>query len=328
MKKRIEDAEDLRRIVEAALKYDIVLFKSLRMNSEYVQKVVAINVDLDVIRKEFFGEESKSDLKSWLMENGYYEIGSYSVGYSHEENRIHSSIQVKDNLDEIVKKINNCREKSKYESCICIPDVNIITAGNNSILRKARDFASFAHDGQSRLDGTEFVCHPRRVADNIRKFYNGELEVVYETASHLHDTVEDTSVTIADIEENFGITVAGLVLELTSDDMMKHKLGKAVYLTQKMLRMSDGALLIKLCDRLDNISDLNNTSSEFRKRYSKETLEILENLLIFRKLNIHHLRVISEILVNLAKLKDLDKEKSASIKRLNLKVVEKYSMVR
>ncbi len=326
MKKRIEDAEDLRKIVEAALKYDIVLFKALRMNSEYVQKVVAINADFDVVRKEFFSEESKSDLKNWFVMNGYYEIGDYSISYNPEENIILQAIQVKDNLSNIAQAINNSRERR--ESSICVPNVNIITAGNNSILRKARDFASFAHDGQARLDGTEFVCHPRRVADNIRKFYSGKFEVEYETAGHLHDTAEDTPVTIADIEENFGTTVAGLVLELTSDDMMKHKLGKAVYLTQKMLKMSDGALLIKLCDRLDNISDLNNTSPEFRKRYSKETLEILENLLIFRKLNIYHLRVISEILVNLAKLKDLDKEKSASIKRLNLKVVEKYSMVR
>lgn len=112
MKKRIEDAEDLRRIVEAALKYDIVLFKALRMNSEYVQKVVAINADLDIIRKEFFGEESKSDLKNWFVMNGYYEIGDYSISYNPEENIILHAIQVKDNLSNIAQAINNSRERS------------------------------------------------------------------------------------------------------------------------------------------------------------------------------------------------------------------------
>jgi len=99
------------------------------------------------------------------------------------------------------------------------------------------------------------------------------------TAALLHDTVEDCEdVSLQEIAEKFGYYVAALVDELTSDEKEIKKLGKTEYLKNKMAKMSSYGLVIKLSDRLDNVKDLNTTSETFQKKYTKETLEILDHL--------------------------------------------------
>ena len=103
--------------------------------------------------------------------------------------------------------------------------------------------------------------------------------------AYLHDTLEDTKATYYDLLKYFGPQVAGIVLELTTDEDMRKEIGKEKYLSIKMKNMTSWALVIKLCDRLDNVSDLCNGSEEFRERYVAETLGILNYLVDNRKLS-------------------------------------------
>ncbi len=95
----------------------------------------------------------------------------------------------------------------------------------------------------------------------------------------LHNVVENTSLVYYDLVEFFGATVAGLVRELTMDEDMKKAIGKTECLEIRLKNMTNWALTIKLCDRLDNCSDLYMCDEAFRIKYRNETIDILEFLL-------------------------------------------------
>jgi (p)ppGpp synthase/HD superfamily hydrolase len=143
------------------------------------------------------------------------------------------------------------------------------------------EFMKNKHAGQIRkLSKDPYIVHPIKVAE-ILKTMNENDDLI--KAAYLHDTIEDTNTTLEEISEKFGLKVANLVKELTSDRAAIKEVGKAQYLTKKMNDMSMNALTIKLADRLDNVSDLNASDLEFARKYLKETQFILENLK--RKLN-------------------------------------------
>ena len=79
---------------------------------------------------------------------------------------------------------------------------------NLELIQKAYVFAAAAHAGQTRLSGEPYLSHPLAVADTLADMGFDEPTVA---AGLLHDTVEDTSVTIDDIAENFGDEVADIV---------------------------------------------------------------------------------------------------------------------
>jgi guanosine-3',5'-bis(diphosphate) 3'-pyrophosphohydrolase len=143
----------------------------------------------------------------------------------------------------------------------------------------ALNFAQIKHQGQIReLSGLPYVNHPISVS-HILKSYTADPEILI--AALLHDTLEDTRTSFQEIENRFGNRVASLVQELTSDKQESKRLGKAIYLSEKMLHMSDAALLIKLADRLDNISDLTSAApTEFSKKYLAETFFIIKNIIV------------------------------------------------
>lgn len=156
-------------------------------------------------------------------------------------------------------------------------------------------FATQKHEGQVRkLSKDPYIVHPINVA-NILKAMNEKDDVV--KAAYLHDTLEDTDATFEEISEKFGIRVANLVKELTSDRSVIKEIGKAPYLTKKMNDMSAEALTIKLADRLDNVSDLNDSDIQFTRRYLKETEFILDHLK--RKLNKNQQRLYNLIIERL-----------------------------
>ncbi|KAL0487569.1 guanosine-3',5'-bis(diphosphate) 3'-pyrophosphohydrolase [Acrasis kona] len=179
---------------------------------------------------------------------------------------------------------------------------------------KALIFAKEKHKGQTRSDGTPYINHPSRVANTVKEFTDNE-EVI--AAGYLHDTLEDTETTYEEIENEFTPLVAKIVKELTSDNAsilslcdqefhlhagkgahstsslaknllhknpnikdnsLKKRLGKALYLSNKMSNMSIDALLVKLSDRLDNTKDLNGEEEPFRTEYAMETQYILDNI--------------------------------------------------
>lgn len=162
-------------------------------------------------------------------------------------------------------------------------------------IKKAKEYSTKMHKGQYRNDGEEYIVHPTRVAEYVKKFKeSNELDTLIE-AAYLHDTIEDTDATYYNIVHEFGPAVASIVLELTTDEDMKKELGKKRYLQIKLKNMSSWALVIKLCDRLDNITDMKNCSQEFIDRYKSETTEIINYLKDNRELSNTHKKIIQEI---------------------------------
>ena len=162
-------------------------------------------------------------------------------------------------------------------------------------IEKAKEFATKAHKGQYRTGGEEYIVHPIRVAENVKKFkQSSELDMLI-AAAYLHDTIEDTNATYYDIVKEFGPGIASIVLELTTDEDMKNELGKKRYLQIKLKNMSSWALVVKLCDRLDNVTDLKKCSKEFIKKYVDETNEIIDYLEKNRELSNTHKNIIKEI---------------------------------
>ena len=164
-----------------------------------------------------------------------------------------------------------------------------------NILEKALMFALVKHQDQVRKgDGRPYILHPISVLLTLSKLKKSKNQFLLATAAVLHDTVEDCNVTIQDIANEFGYSVASLVDELTSDKEKIDLLGKKEYLLDKMLNMSTYALCIKLCDRLDNLNDMNTMSVEFKERQICETSYII-NGLKGRKLTKTHKKIIKEI---------------------------------
>ena len=121
---------------------------------------------------------------------------------------------------------------------------------------KAAAFAELKHRGQTRKDDarTPYIVHPLNVARIIASA--GEdvsAEVIM--AALLHDTIEDTDATEAELVEQFGREVTDMVLEVTDDKSLKKQERKAAQI-RKAATLSDGAGLVKLGDKISNVTDV------------------------------------------------------------------------
>lgn len=178
----------------------------------------------------------------------------------------------------------------------------------SNLEKDALEYATIMHKGKYRKGDIkeEYINHPIRVANLIEKYKGNSHSIeILKAASYLHDTMEDTKTTFNDLVERFGIQVAYLVEEVTSVDELKEEIGKEKYLAIKLIHMSNWALDIKLCDRLDNISDLYHVKKEFRERYIHETKYIIFHLITKRKLTKTQLEIVKDIT---NKLKEYAKE--------------------
>jgi len=155
------------------------------------------------------------------------------------------------------------------------------------LINRAYVFAAHAHARQNRRSGELYITHPLAVAKNIVDL---KLDVASLVTGLLHDTVEDTHVTLEDIEQRFGGEIAGLVDGVTkigkihfrsSEHQKAENFRKMILATAKDLRV----LLIKLADRLHNMETLHYMAEEKRKRISIETMEIYAPLA--QRLGIH-----------------------------------------
>lgn len=161
---------------------------------------------------------------------------------------------------------------------------------------KALEYAVKAHKGQFRSDGSEYVKHPERVAEFVKKFKKSHNMDALISAAYLHDTIEDTNTTHEDLEKMFGGLIASMVKELTSDKDEISKVGKDEYLAKKMAKMSSWSLVIKLADRLDNVQDIATAKTpEWRRKYKAETEMILSRLEKDRELSSTHKKIIRAI---------------------------------
>lgn len=171
----------------------------------------------------------------------------------------------------------------------------LLVGKNNQVIKKAIEFSYLKHYGQIRkVDSSLYFYHPVRVAYTVLNNGGSTNQVI---AALLHDTLEDTSATYNEIRKIFGKEVANLVRELTTNKLLSQRYGKVHYLSKKINRMSSEAFFIKLCDRLDNVSDLIIADPSFAIRYSKETRHILENLI--RSVSDKEKEIIDQIISNL-----------------------------
>jgi hypothetical protein len=156
---------------------------------------------------------------------------------------------------------------------------------------KAVAFARRVHSDRPRnFPPLPYLAHLRGVAKIVKDYYSNH-DVI--ACAYLHDVLEHPGTTYEELVEEFGVQVADLVLELTNDQNEIRRLGKIRYLTGKFNQMSDGALIIKLAERLDNLSRLKTAHREFFKKYAADTQNILKRL--SRPLNTVQLALIQKI---------------------------------
>lgn len=129
----------------------------------------------------------------------------------------------------------------------------------NSDLVLVLDAAAFAADKHRRqrrkdAEATPYINHPLALA-TILASEGGVSDAQVIAAALLHDTVEDTETTPAELEARFGPTVAGIVAEVT-DDKSLPKLERKQLQVARAAHKSPGARLVKLADKIANLRDI------------------------------------------------------------------------
>jgi GTP pyrophosphokinase len=145
-----------------------------------------------------------------------------------------------------------------------------------SIVKKAYDYSLKHHEGQTRASGEPYLVHPLEVALVLAEM---KMDPVAIAAGLLHDSVEDTSVTIVDIRKEFGEQVAHIVegvTKISKIDFATREEAQAENLRKMMLAMVDDirVVLIKLADRLHNMRTLEHLQPDRQRKIAEETLEI------------------------------------------------------
>jgi GTP pyrophosphokinase len=148
--------------------------------------------------------------------------------------------------------------------------------GDTALLVRAYDVADRAHEGQLRSSGEAYISHPLAVATVLAGL---GLDDVTCAAALLHDAVEDTVVTLADLDREFGPVVASIVDGVTKLDRLRFdsKQAQQAATIRKMLvalAKDPRVLLIKLADRLHNMLTVAALPEWKQKRTAQETLDI------------------------------------------------------
>ena len=145
---------------------------------------------------------------------------------------------------------------------------------NLALVERAYTTAAQHHAGQKRKSGDPYITHPLAVATILAEIGAAEETVC---AGLLHDTVEDTDYTLAQVTADFGPTVALLVDGVTKLDKVTYgPSAKAETLRKMIVNMSQDirVLVIKLADRLHNMRTLHYLRPDKQNRIAAETLEV------------------------------------------------------
>jgi GTP diphosphokinase / guanosine-3',5'-bis(diphosphate) 3'-diphosphatase len=188
---------------------------------------------------------------------------------------------------------------------------------DEALLNRAYVYAMKAHGEQKRASGDPYFSHPLEVAAILTDL---KLDDATIAAALLHDTIEDTPTTRAEIDQIFGPDIGHLVEGLTKlkkIDLVSLEAKQAENLRKLLLAIADDVrvLLVKLADRLHNMRTLHHMPTEGRRRIAEETLEIYAPLagrmgmqgmreeledLAFRELYPEAHQVVAERLISLA----------------------------
>ncbi len=161
-------------------------------------------------------------------------------------------------------------------------------------LGKAGVFAAVAHTGQHRKQsGAPYIIHPTAVVRILQRLGVKDKNIL--VAAFLHDTLEDSPTTYNDLKSEFNQEVADLVKEVTSVKKKLELVGKPAYLAFKMIKSSDAGLMIKLADRVSNMSDIDIMPIKTSEKLINQTDYIIQELVEKRKLNKYHKKLIKII---------------------------------
>jgi len=134
------------------------------------------------------------------------------------------------------------------------------------LTQRALDFAALAHTGQ--MYGTQpYIAHLIEVTDVLQEFVP-HAEESMRAAAWLHDAVEDTSVTLVDVRNEFGLHVADLVDAVTTEPGKNRKERNA--LTYPKIHRTPGAVTLKLADRIANVRSCWRTQDAKLFMYQRE----------------------------------------------------------
>ncbi len=217
--------------------------------------------------------------------------------------------------EEVAPKPRKPRMMRQYELVDRVKQYN--PAANEDLLNRAYVYAMKAHGEQQRDSGDPYFSHPLEVAAILTDL---KLDDATIAAALLHDTIEDTDATRAEIDRVFGHDIGRLVDGLTKLkrlELVSKEAKQAENLRKLLLAIADDVrvLLIKLADRLHNMRTLAFRPPEARRRTAEETLDIYAPLaarmgmhamreeledLAFRELNPEAHKVITERLEALA----------------------------
>ncbi len=147
---------------------------------------------------------------------------------------------------------------------------------DQALVKKAYDFSLQHHTGQTRASGEPYLVHPLEVAMALAEM---RLDTTAIAAGLLHDSVEDTKVTVEEIRAEFGEQVAHIVEGVTKISKLEfasHEEAQAESVRKMVLAMADDirVVLIKLADRLHNMRTLQHLSPERQLKIARETQEI------------------------------------------------------
>src|SRR3954451_9857693 len=147
---------------------------------------------------------------------------------------------------------------------------------DENLLNKAYVYAMQKHGAQQRANGDPYFSHPLEVAGILTDL---KLDDATIAVALLHDTIEDTDATRAEIDEMFGSDIGRLVEGLTKIsklDLVSKKAAQGENLRKLLLAISEDVrvLLVKLADRLHNMRTLDHVPVDKRVRIAEETMEI------------------------------------------------------
>ena len=146
-----------------------------------------------------------------------------------------------------------------------------------ALLEAAYNLAATAHASQARENGDPYITHPLAVARILAGY---RLDTATIATALLHDVVEDTGISLAELEKRFGSDIARLVdgvTKLTRLELQSERTKQAENFRKLVLAMSEDirVLLVKLADRLHNMRTLHfKPQPEKRARIARETMEI------------------------------------------------------
>src|SRR6202521_2239463 len=147
---------------------------------------------------------------------------------------------------------------------------------DTALIERAFDVAREAHADQVRRSGGPYLAHPLGVAMVLARLGLDEVTIA---GALLHDAVEDTTLTVTDIEDQFGPELAAIVDGVTKLDRLQFdskEAQQAATLRKMLVAMASGirVLLIKLADRLHNMRTISSLAEPKQRRIAQETLDV------------------------------------------------------